>query len=625
MCGINGFISFKNEFNKQKMLNIVHSMNEQIIHRGPNDEGLYADDHCALGMRRLSIIDLEGGNQPIWNEDHTKMIIFNGEIYNYKTVKQDLINLGHHFSTNSDTETVLHGFEEYGMDILDKIEGMFCFVIYDTVKTEWIIARDRVGEKPLYYFKTDFYFIFASELKSLIATGLIPKKIDYEALSTYFQLTYIPAPKTIFEGVCKLPAATVMVIKNDGVASLNRYWNLKTVIDNAEVKNYETCKTELRQKLFTSVEQRMNSDVPLGAFLSGGFDSSIIVGIMSQISDKPINTFTIGYKEKQFDESELAAIVAKKNNTNHTTLMLDWDNALSDVEHLLSSIDEPYADSSLIASYVVSKLTKEHVTVALSGDAGDELFAGYNKYLVGYYGDRYKAIPGFLRKGIINPAISLLPTNSSLSKKAKKLIDAAELDDFERIIRLMSLGFKKEEMLQLMPGFAPGSLDFIRSQYDALKKADSQTRTQYIDFMTVLEGDMLPKVDRSSMLASLEMRAPLLDRGVIELAYSMPSEYKIKGKERKIILKDTFRDLLPDELFSAPKHGFMVPIGKWLAKDLRDRLEYYASREFIEEQGLFDFGYLNGVVGKHLSGQEDRFSELWAFFVFQNWYERVMA
>lgn len=624
MCGINGFIQFNRVKDSTEMRNIVHGMNKKIIHRGPDDEGLFADELCCLGMRRLSIIDLESGNQPIWNETHDMVIVFNGELYNFKLLREELRALGHVFKTNSDTEVVLHGIESYGTSFLEKMEGMYAFAVYNLKEKTWILARDRVGEKPLYFYKTGDNLLFGSELKSLLATGLVPKEIDRKALSIYFQLTYIPAPYSIITSVHKLPQASYMMIDGTGNATIEKYWDIEKAGNERLITNYDEGKKLLRDALFQSVEQRMISDVPLGAFLSGGFDSTIIVGIMSQIAPKPVNTFTIGYKEKQFDESKLAQIVAEKNHTNHHVLTMDWASIINDFDILLGNIDEPFADSSLIATYAVSKMTKKYVTVALTGDAGDELFAGYNKYLIAYYGDRYKKIPRILRRGVIEPLVGLIPVGNPLARKAHKVINTANMDIYRQRKELMSLGFKPDELTRLMNDGYVDPMQFIREYYDCLTDCDEQTRAQYVDLKVVLEGDMLPKVDRASMLSSLETRAPMLDSKVIELAYRLPSSFKIDKTNRKIILKDAFRDLIPEELFHAPKHGFSVPIGKWLETILYEPLLKYADREYLETQGLFNADYINNIINEHMSHTADRYSELWAFFVFQNWYERIV-
>ena len=413
MCGINGIIQFNHKRTAGDLRNIVHDMNERIIHRGPDDEGLFADEFCSLGMRRLSIIDLAGGNQPIWNPDHTKVIVYNGEIYNFKVLREELIKAGYSFRTNSDTEVILLGYEEYGVEILNKLEGMFAFAIYDLNEKKWILARDRTGEKPLYYHIDPEKAIFASELKSITATGLVKKEIDTTALSQYFQLTYIPAPLTIFTGIRKLPPGHYMVIDADGESEIKQYWHLNSEIDPSI--GYEEYKKKLREALISSVERRMISDVPIGAFLSGGFDSSIVVGIMSLLSPGKVNTFTVSFDDKIYDESKLAELVAKKNNTNHTVLKISEEEILGNIPDLLGNIDEPFADSSLIAVNAISEKAREYVKVVLTGDGGDELFAGYNKYLLPYYGNRYKIIPKFLRKGIIEKQWTLFPSNMLFS------------------------------------------------------------------------------------------------------------------------------------------------------------------------------------------------------------------
>ena len=622
MCGINGIIQFNQNRITDDLRKIVHNMNEQIIHRGPDDEGLFADELCSLGMRRLSIIDIAGGNQPIWNPDHTKVIVYNGEIYNFKILRDELIKAGYSFRTNSDTEVILLGYEEYGVRFLNKLEGMFAFAIYDLNEKKWILARDRTGEKPLYYHIDSEKAIFASELKSITATGLVKKEIDTTALSQYFQLTYIPAPLTIFSGVKKLLPGNYMEITDDGKVTIKQYWSLVSEIDPSI--GYETYKQKLRESLISSVEKRMISDVPIGAFLSGGFDSSIVVGIMSLLSPGKINTFTVSFDDKIYDESKLADLVAKKNKTNHTVLNITEEEILENIPALLNNIDEPFADSSLIAVNAISKKARDYVKVVLTGDGGDELFAGYNKYLLPYYGNKYKKIPRLLRRGVIEKSLNLLPSKSYRVMGIRKVINACGLDEVEQIRYMMSLGFKPDELKNLIPGINTETMGFISEQYSLLKDADAQTRTQYVDVKSVLEGDMLPKVDRASMFASLETRVPMLDSKVIELAFNTPTEYKIKGKNRKIILKDTFRDLLPDELFHAPKHGFGVPVSDWLENSLKDQLFEYADEEFLLNQGLFQPEFIKQVIDEHMAHKIDRFSTLWSFYVFQNWYKREM-
>ncbi len=625
MCGINGFIRLGEtaKYDAVFMRNCVHGMNERIVHRGPDSEGLYADDACALGMRRLSIIDLSSGDQPIWNGERTKCIVFNGELYNYRELKKELAGRGWKFQTASDTEVVLAGFDIYGEGFLERMEGMFAFCIYDKARKAWLLARDRIGEKPLYYYKDGEKLLFASELKSLIGTGLIEKRINKNALNAYLRLTYIPAPETILEGVRKLPAASYVMIDAGGRTDIQKYWKL--ALDASEETDYNACKKRLRDALYGSVERRMVSDVPLGLFLSGGIDSTIVTGIAADISDQPVNTFTVGFREKAFDESDLAAISARRHKADHHTVILDWDKCLEDLDGLLNNIDEPFADSSLIATHAVSKAAKRYVTVALTGDAGDELFAGYDKYLISYYGDAYNRVPGILRKGLIEPGVRLLPADSILRRKADKVIRSAGQSGYERRKRLMCLGFKDDELPLLTDGQNGGALEFIRDCYDEYPNVDEQKRAQHVDLNIVLEGDMLAKVDRASMFASLETRTPMLDRSVVELAFRMPTRFKIAGKQRKIILKDAFRDLIPDEVLTAPKKGFGVPVGKWLARELNARLMEFADKDFLREQGLFRDEYISGMIDAQMRKKENRVNELWTFFVFQNWYKKYLS
>lgn len=622
MCGINGFIQFTQRYSPEQMESIVHSMNERIIHRGPDSEGLYADERCALGMRRLAIIDVDNGRQPIWNTAGNKMIVFNGELYNFLQLKESLIQGGYPFRTRSDTEVVLAGFETYGYRFFSMMEGMFALAIYDTTEKQWIFARDRIGEKPLYYYASDALFVFSSELKGILDTGLVPKEIDPAGLSQFFQLTYIPGPGSIIKDVKKLPPATYMVLRSDGGQTIEKYWSL-TISGEPVYADYDKCKAALRDALFASVSNRMISDVPLGAFLSGGIDSSIIVGIMASISDERISTFNIGFRDKEFDESGLAWLVAKKYNTRHHVFYLNWDNAFQDVSAVLSNIDEPFADPSLIATYVVSRMTKQYVTVALTGDAGDELFAGYDKYLIAHYSKLYNAVPAFLRKGLVEPAVRCFPADSGLARKMNKVISSARMDSFERRKNVMLLGFKADETARLLPRTSVDSLNVIRRYYDALQNADEQTRAQFADLNVVLDGCMLAKVDRASMLASLETRVPMLDSKVVELAFNIPTSFRMRGTHRKIILKDAFSDMIPDALHRAPKHGFNVPVGKWLRKELESSLRRYASPELLLEQGLFEPGYVGELVDGHMTNRENNERKLWAFYVFQYWYENV--
>ncbi|MBE5039342.1 asparagine synthase (glutamine-hydrolyzing) [Ructibacterium gallinarum] len=627
MCGIVGFIDLKRKHSLEEVEKFVRIMNAQIVHRGPDDDGVWVGDGAAFGMRRLSIIDLKDGHQPIFNEDKSKLIVFNGEIYNYRKIRNDLIKKGHFFSTNSDTETALHAFEEYGEHCVEHLEGMYAFCIYDIINHRVVLFRDRAGEKPLYYFWNENYFIFASELKSIIETGIVEKSIDKEALAQYFQLTYIPSPLTIFKHVYKLPAGHYIKFFQ-GTMEIKKYWDMEYDSDNM-ILNYEQCCTMLRQTLFRSIEQCMVSDVPIGTFLSGGIDSTIITGIAARLSDKPIDTFTIGFKEKDYDESQRAEIAAHFHRTNHHIFYLDYDHALTEIQKVIENIDEPFADSSQIPTYVVSQFARKYVKVILTGDAGDELFAGYNKYLIGVYSKKYEKIPKVIRQNLIEKGIQMLLYQSSIRRKAEKVLDNTSKDIYDQRIALMCLGFKKEEITYLFNDYDKEKMDlkklispFYLKDLDVL---DEISRTLYLDFKVVLEGDMLTKVDRNSMLASLETRVPMLSKEMLTLVPRIPIEYKINERKRKVILKETFADLIPRRLQHASKKGFGVPVDRWLNRELKTELLSYLQPDLIKSQGLFRYEYLRNLADEHFSGKRNRKSELWAYYIFQKWYLKYMV
>lgn len=626
MCGINGIIDYHRHYSAEERNRIVHEMNEKIIYRGPNMEGLFDSEYVTMGMRRLSIIDLSTGKQPIYNEDRTIAIVFNGEIYNFKRLRKELEAVGHQFYTSTDTEVIVHAYEEFGNQAFDRLDGMFSLAIYDTRKQKVILARDRMGEKPLYIYQDDAYFIFGSELKSLLSTGLIQKEINKKALNQYLQLTYIPAPLSIFENVYKVRPGHMLEVSMDGTVEDICYWSFPTEKMQTEELSYEDAKKELYQKLEQSVKDRMVSDVPLGAFLSGGIDSSIMVGLMSKLSDQPVETFTIGFQEKEYDERDRAEMVARLNNTNHHSKVLDYKEALGMLDMILKNMDEPFADSSVLPTYFVSQFASEHVKVVLTGDAGDEMFMGYSKYLIDYYSKKYKKVPRFLRKGVIEPIVYHLPDQRAITRKIRKVIDNAEKDIYEQRKALMSLGFKEEERRQLLKEdfYDTDCMDFLKDIYEADKEADEVSKTQKLDAKVVLEGDMFTKVDRMSMLNSIETRTPLVARDIVEFAMKIPSSYKIKDKNLKRILKDTFSDILPENFDKYPKSGFAVPIDHWFRNELKEEMLELLNSEMIQKQGIFDYDYIKTVIDEHLSGKKNRKSEIWTLFVFQRWYQEMM-
>jgi len=474
MCGINGFLYFKNSrATRERNAEELRKMNAKIRHRGPDESGIFADDFGGVGMTRLSIIDLKTGSQPIANEDGRLQIVFNGEIYNFREVRERLVACGHLFKTQSDTETILHAYEEFGEDCVNHLFGMFAFAIYDTRERQIFLARDRVGEKPLYYTKTKDRFIFASELKSILALANIPRKIDKIALTQFLTLTYIPAPRSIFEGIYKLPAAHTLSVSENGEISSREYWDVASLREE-QIDDYGECKLRLRETLFSSVEKCMISDVPVGTFLSGGIDSTIITGIAAKISKTPVETFTIGLREKSDDESPLAKITSQFHGTKHHVHVIGDEDLRGNIATILEHMDEPFADSSIIPTYTVSKMARERVKVILTGDSGDELFAGYNKYLIGYYSALYNRVPAIIRKQLIERIVYALPDTTGLTRKIRKVLDNASGDIFEQRRALMCLGIVPKSLSNLVsfPASADNSLAFIRERYETGAKAN---------------------------------------------------------------------------------------------------------------------------------------------------------
>lgn len=622
MCGIFGFISCSTP--KQ----VLVDQTNLLIKRGPDSSGFYFESPIGLGHRRLSVIDLNTGNQPMQCIDGGQVLIFNGEIYNFKQVRIELIGLGCNFTTDSDTEVILQGYRHWGIDkCLEKLEGMFAFAIWDKNLRKLIIARDRFGEKPLYYTHTKNGFFFASELKAL--KGLYnSKRISNKAINQYFNLTYIPAPLTIFEEVNKLEAGCYLIIDEDLSISKTNYYDLyKTAnLNRTEIINdYEFAKKDLRDLLFGAVEERIVSDVPLGSFLSGGIDSSIISAIMAKLSSKPIKTFSIGFNEKEYDESERATLVANHIGSEHYPHVLGQMDLLNAVNETITYFDEPFGDSSAIPSMMVARKAKEQVTVVLTGDCADELFGGYEKYLGKYYAEKYFALPKLV-KNLFEHGVNVVPhtnlTNHTL-RKIKKVINASSLTPAQRYLSLTSLGFAESERINLLLNkqFCSVEFDTLRF-FEQFGDTDELLSTFYSDAKLVLEGDMLAKVDRACMMNSLEGRIPFLDSKIVDFSFRLPHEFKILATNKKRILKDTFSDLLPKETMSFSKKGFGIPLRIWFKYELKNELLSLLNEDFLAEQNIFNPQYVSLLIEEHMSNKENHSTKLWLLFVFQKWYLR---
>lgn len=620
MCGIAGIISKKGEPDRE----LLSKMCEKLTLRGPDAGGLFINKSIGLGHRRLSIIDLQTGDQPMASVDGSIVVVFNGEIYNFRQLKEELVSKGFKFQTSSDTEVLINGYLAYGIEkILNRLEGMFAFALYDKRNESLFLARDKFGEKPLYYSETEKDFWFASELKAF-PPEVRGRDIDAVGLNYFLTLTYIPAPYTIYRNVKKLPAGSYLVFDNNHFGQLVTYFSFADFVRNLEPLNdFEEAKKCLRNLLFQSVNDRMVSDVPLGVFLSGGIDSSIITAVMARCRKDPINTFTIGFREKSYDESHRAALVAKKVGSNHTVQYIDFREVVNLIDEIILHYDEPYGDSSAIPAYFVAKLAAEKVKVVLTGDSADELFGGYEKYLGSYYAVRFNRLPGIL-KSLIKYIILNLPHNritNVILRKAKKVISNAELSDFDLHYSLMSLGFNDHERKRLLkPGWYYDIKPEVKKIYNEAPLLHPLEKSQFTDVKLVLEGDMFVKTDRICMKNSLESRAPFIDTNIIEMAFRIPPEFKINGKNKKYILKETFRDLLPGQTLKYRKKGFGIPIDYWFKNELRSDLEQLLNHEEIEKQGIFNYSVIRDLIEEHLTGKENHKSKLWNLYVLQKWY-----
>jgi asparagine synthase (glutamine-hydrolysing) len=633
MCGINGFLVL----NKSIIIDSVKcikSMNDEIIHRGPDDAGYFINglNNVVFGMQRLSIIDLNSGMQPMISENGKIVVVFNGEIYNFKELRKYLIlNFSVKFKTNSDTEVILIGYEILGKDFFQKLNGMFSIAIYDELDGKIILIRDRTGEKPLYYWSNDNYFVFCSELKSLkkfwALNSIVKPNISVEALNVYLSLTYIPAPLTIFEGVLKLEPGFYLekdIRSNDH--SLTQYWNILPH-DNFLIDDYSQAKKQLKDLVYDSVEKRMVSDVSYGAFLSGGVDSSIIVAVMSDLKpDKSVDTFSIVSNNKKFDESDRSNSVSIHCNTSHHPIFLDAEDIKHNINSIILNYDEPFADSSALPTYFVSKMTKKNVTVALTGDGGDEVFGGYNRYKMSDYTNLYrKFIPNSINNGLIKPLLNkihLKSDNRGNLFKIKKFINATSNFEIDNFANIMSLGFENNTLIKYLNNgwHAENSRAIFLKHYNDSEGLTSLQKARYLDFKICLEGDMLTKVDRASMINSIECRPPFLDHRLIEFSYQLPDNFLIKNGKTKRILKETFEDMLPKGLFSFPKSGFGIPIGDWMRNELKSDLIFLIDKEFLIKQGIFCAESIRNLVFNHINGFSDNTFKVWTYFCFQKWY-----
>ncbi len=645
MCGIAGWVKIDKTDTSRNSEAMLHSMCESIVHRGPDSEGLWLDDHVALGMRRLSIIDLHTGDQPVYSEDKSIVVMMNGELYNYREVRAELEKRGHKFVTRSDTEILPHLYQEYGDAMVDHLNGMFAFALWDKNKKKLLIARDRFGEKPLYYGVFDGKLVYASEPKALLAHPSVKAEIDLNALRQYLSFDYIPAPLSIYKGIYKLPAAHLLVVEN-GEVRTRRYWNLswqkpdrkeglkrqKTDSNGAlNTSGLSHAAVELKELLSDAVRMRLVSDVPLGILLSGGIDSSTVAAFATHHATEKVKTFSIGFEEDSFDESKFARLVAKHLDTEHHEEILSAEKAGDLISEIGTWLDEPLSDGSLIPTYLLSRFVRKHVTVALGGDGGDELFAGYPMYYGHKVAGIYTGIPQFLRSGVIEPLVNSLPVsnkNLSFDYKAKRFVAASKFDAVTRHHSWFgSFSINEQKHLLTENVLANSNGDIYAGPKKLLEICDAKDEIEQMQFLDInyyMAEDILTKVDRAAMAVSLETRAPFLDPRIAQFAASLPLEYKLKGSKGKYILKKAVEGLIPKSVITRPKKGFGIPIAEWLKGRLNPLMHDLLAPDRLEGQGIFEPAYIQKLIAEHEKGIASHHKQIWTLLVFQLWHDNFL-
>lgn len=622
MCGIAGIFDLggRREFDP----GLVSHMNESQFHRGPDEGGVHLEPGVALAHRRLSIIDLSSGQQPMFSADRSVCLVYNGEIYNFRELSEILKERGYSFRTRCDTEVILYAWQEWGEDCVKHFRGMFAFALYDRNRQSLFLARDRLGIKPLFYaVLPDQQLLFGSELKVLKQHPQLPREINPQAIEDYFALGYIPEPRTIYGGVCKLPPGhTLLFQRGQKVPEPREYWDLHFLPQ--PVADEEELHTQLVERLREAVDIRLVSEVPLGAFLSGGVDSSAVVAMMAQLQEEPVNTCAIGFDVKQFDETEYARTVAQRYQTNHFEQKVESEDF--DLLDILADLyDEPYADSSAIPTYRVCELAKQRVTVALSGDGGDEHFAGYRRYRWHMNEEALRSrLPLGLRKPLFGALGKLYPKADWAPRvfRAKTTFQSLARNSVEAYMHTVSHTSDEQRSALFSPDLKRAlqgyrAIETLNQHAAKAGTDDALSLIQYLDTKTYLVGDILTKVDRASMAHSLEVRVPLLDHKFLEWAASVPSSYKLKGQEGKYILKKALEPYLPNDVLYRPKMGFGVPLAKWFRGPLKERLRASIVDGGLVDSGLFEPRYLEQLVNQHQSGRRDHSTILWALMMFE--------
>jgi asparagine synthase (glutamine-hydrolysing) len=625
MCGICGHFHPARDGRADPEL--LARMNAAIAHRGPDSDGFYVDGGVGLAMRRLAIIDVAGGAQPIANEDGTIQLVFNGEIYNYRALRDELLAHGHCFATSSDTEVIVHGYEQWGDGVLARMHGMFAIALWDARRERLLLARDRMGEKPLYWHFSSEGLLWGSEAKSVLAAPWVERRVNPLALHHYLTLQYTPDPLTIYEGIHQLPAAHKLVIERGGTPQVSRWWQLefgpKWDLSEAEIVE------QAQALLGAAVERQLISEVPLGAFLSGGIDSSIIVALMAERLSEPVKTFSIGFDERYFSETQYARQVAARYATDHHEFIFRPDDLTRVIEGVIAATDEPFADPAALPLYELSRQTRRHVTVALSGDGGDETLAGYRRYALDGLLRPYSALPSWITQRAVPAATALLPEPSWIPEDRNPITGIKRLGQFSAVTHKASLVrwgsyFGHAEKLAFYQNdwrdaiVADETSGWLAAAFDQARATSLLDRTLYADHVTYLAGDLLPKTDRMTMAHSVEARAPFLDVAWVEWTARLPERYKVRGLQTKWLLKAAFGDKLPPEIAKRGKQGFGVPVGHWLRHELRD----WARERLLGNRELstwFQPRAIERILAEHDSGRVNHGKRLWALLMFGVW------
>ena len=621
MCGICGF-----NWNDEQLL---RSMADQIVHRGPDQEGIFCSDSMSLGHRRLSIIDLsENGRQPMFNEDKTICLVFNGEIYNFQELRSELEQKGHRFSSRSDSEVIIHAYEEYGLESISRLRGMFAYALYDLPRKRLLLVRDRIGIKPLYYSWQDKRLCFASEIKAILQDPQVERKVNHQALYDYLGFEFVPSPHTMFAGINKLPAGHYALYENDQL-SVNRYWDMHFQQTGPE-RSFDEAVEELREQLDFAVKSHLVSDVPLGVFLSGGLDSSCLVALMRRHISGPLKTFTIGYEDKSYSELDYADIVARHCETDHQVLMLDSLKP-EYVEKTLWHLDEPMTDLSTVPLYLLCKQAREHVTVCLSGEGADESFAGYDRFKASRLNNYFRLMPGPLRRQVVGRLTSLLPDQPQKKgaiNMLKRFVEGANLPEDGKHLRWQYFLNNTLEQNLFRESFRSGiRMDpfyQVRDYNDRCDAVDRVNREIYLDMRFMMTDSVLMKVDRMSMASSLEIRVPLLDHVLVEFMATLPGDWKLKGMTTKYIFRHALEGMLPNSIIYRGKQGYSLPVKHLLRGELKNYMNERIHDSAVIRDNM-DMDYVDRLIEEHCSMKQNHNHVLWALLNVAIWHDRFFV